>query len=385
MRFPAVTYALIAVNAGIFLWLWLSRLEQQSVINAVGLIPSAPSISSILTSMFSHSDMAHLIWNMFFLWLFGPNVEDVLGRLEYTIFYFGSGFAAALLHILVVRTLIPEAATIPMLGASGAIAGVLGVFAVRFYRTKIRIFWYLWTFSAPAIILLGIWLLDQVLQAVGSIGNPKSSGVAYWSHIGGILFGVVLAYALRMGREGSKEYQIADAQSNLDHGIALDAAEGLRSLLDHDPDNPDVHGVLARTYAMQGNGIRAIAHYRKSIEEYICRQADDRAVACYSEFKHYCGDERLDLKTEYRLARHMLNAGNHKAALQMLEDIASAYPDTPEAEVALMKAGDLYLNVFGDPRNALIQYERIVRDYPCGSCRSMVEKSISKAKLRVQE
>ncbi len=370
-------------------FLWLLPLDRRSVMLAFGLVPSDPSIFSILTAMFAHADVFHLAWNMLFLWLFGPNVEDVLGRVEYTIFYFGSGFAATLLHVVVVHTFGPAASHVPVVGASGAIAGILGIFAIRFYKTGIRIFWYLgiffyplrWgTFTIPAVIGLGIWFLQQLAGGLMSIVNPEAGGVSYWSHIGGMVFGMLLAYALGMGVEAAKEYLMAGAMSSIEQGTTWSAAEDLRALLERDPENAEAHGELAKTYAMQQDSDRAISHFRQSINLHLRKGEREKAVACFAELRHYYRNVHLDLRAEYQLARYLIEAECYSPALQILEDVASTYPGTPEAEVALMKSGDLYLNMLGDPGRGVEFYERFLREYPHSTYRAKVEKSLAEAR-----
>ena len=375
------------------MFLWLLPCDHRVAISAFGLIPSHPSISGILTSMFMHADLGHLVWNMFFLWLFGPNVEDALGWLEYTIFYFGSGFAAALLHVVVVQTLIPMAADAEVVGASGAIAGVLGIFAIRFYKTGIRIWYFVFlfyilrwgTFTIPVWIGLGIWFLRQAAGGVFGILHPQSGGVAYWSHIGGMVFGMVLAHALRMGLEASKEYLMADARSSLEHGTAWAAEENLRALLERDPENADMHGELAKAYAMQHDSDHALAHYRQSVELHLRRGEHEKAVARFAEIKYYYPDARLGLKSEYQLATYLMEVGCEVPALQLLENIASTHLGAPEAEVALIKAGELHLNVLDDPGSAVQCYERFLREYPYSTYCVMAEKSLADAREKLSQ
>jgi len=383
-------------------------LDRQTALYSMGLVPSHPSISNILSSMFLHADPFHLGWNMLFLWLFGTSVEYALGSLEYGIFYFGSGLAAALLHVVVAQGFTPQAMDIPMAGASGAIAGVLGIFAIRFYRTKIRalyivlflmfVGWGKFTIPAwlallplliltlstrltvPAWIGLGIWFVQQLVGGLLGIANPQSGGVAYWSHIGGMLFGMALAHFLRMGLEGAKEYLMSDARISLAQGTISDAAERLLSLLRHEPENADAHRELARTYAMQQNPERAIAHHQRSVEIYLQRGEREKAVEAFAQLKQYYPNARLPLRSEFQIARYLLDVGNQLPALLLLESIADTYPATPEAEMALMKAGDIYLNVLGHPETAVKCYERFLREYPQSSYRVMVEKSLAAAR-----
>jgi membrane associated rhomboid family serine protease len=146
----------------------------------------------ILTSMFLHGGLAHLAGNMLFLWIFGDGVEYRLGRLRFLLFYLASGFAAAF-----AESFMHPGSTVPMIGASGAIAGVLGAYLLFFPRARITmmvpIFFWPFFFTIPALTFLGFWFLQQlVLGAVGGLVPEATSGVAWWAHAGGFVAGFVL-------------------------------------------------------------------------------------------------------------------------------------------------------------------------------------------------
>lgn len=148
------------------------------------------------TSMFLHAGWMHIIGNMWFLWLFGGNVEDRLGHLPYLGFYFVCGLGAG-----VAQTIFSWNSAIPSLGASGAIAGVLGAYVVFFPSSRILtlvplVIW--WFFARlPAILFIGLWFAVQFLSGVSSLGNAASGGVAWWAHVGGFLLGVILVWGMR--------------------------------------------------------------------------------------------------------------------------------------------------------------------------------------------
>jgi membrane associated rhomboid family serine protease len=146
---------------------------------------------TILTAMFMHAGWAHILGNMLFFWVFGPEIEDVMGPLRYLIFYLLGGLAATAAQIL-----IDPASTIPNLGASGAIAGVMGAFLITYPRDRIRTILFLGWFARvtfiPAIILVGFWFLTQLFSEVGALAQVQSGGVAYMAHIGGFIFGALM-------------------------------------------------------------------------------------------------------------------------------------------------------------------------------------------------
>jgi len=150
---------------------------------------------SILTAMFMHGSWSHILGNMVFLWAFGPEVEDAMNPLRYSIFYLAGGLVAMLAQVVANPT-----STVPNLGASGAIAAVMGAFLVIYPRDQIRsllvIFVFVRVTFIPAILLIGVWFLIQ-LFSVGSVATTQTGGVAYMAHVGGFIFGVFAARVLR--------------------------------------------------------------------------------------------------------------------------------------------------------------------------------------------
>ena len=153
------------------------------------------SMETIVTSMFMHGGWLHIIGNMLFLWVFGDNVEDVMGPLRFAAFYILCGGAAAAAQITT-----DPGSTVPMVGASGAIGGVMGAYAVLFPRARVHLLIvlviYVTTVSVPAILMLGYWFVLQLIAGVSSLGL-SGGGVAFWAHIGGFLAGIVLVFPFR--------------------------------------------------------------------------------------------------------------------------------------------------------------------------------------------
>ena len=205
-RPPLVTYALIGMCVGAFLW----QLGQNAEVVAYqfGMIPARllgyarlspelaiiPAWATIVTSMFIHGGWLHIGGNMLFLWIFGNNVEDLLGRARYLLLYLSSGVAAAL-----VQAVSAPHSHIPMIGASGAIAGTLGAYIVTYPRANVHCFvWiviFFWIVTVPASTLLGLWFALQL--AGGLTAAPGAPGVAVWAHVGGFASGILLYLLLR--------------------------------------------------------------------------------------------------------------------------------------------------------------------------------------------
>jgi membrane associated rhomboid family serine protease len=162
--------------------------------------------------MFMHGGWLHIAGNMLFLWIFGNNIEDSMGRLRYALFYLLGGLAAALTQVAID----PDAA-VPLVGASGAIAAVLGGYALLYPRARVLtlfFFFFIFFIEVPALLLLGLWIFTQFLPAVGQLATPDiqgGGGVAYWAHIGGFLFGLaaIKLFANRLSAEyGRPKYPV---------------------------------------------------------------------------------------------------------------------------------------------------------------------------------
>jgi membrane associated rhomboid family serine protease len=191
---PVVTYALIAVNILVFLYEFsLDDYSRNQFIALWGLTPDNFSILNIFTSMFLHGGWLHVLGNMWFLWIFGDNIEDILGHGKYLLFYLLCGVAAAL-----TQTFMTEGSRVPMVGASGAIAGVMGAYMVKFPRSRIDTIVFIFIFftrvDVPAWLMLIYWFAVQFFSGVGSIGYSTASqgGTAFFAHIGGFLTGIAM-------------------------------------------------------------------------------------------------------------------------------------------------------------------------------------------------
>jgi membrane associated rhomboid family serine protease len=196
---PLVTISLIAVNTLIFLFqLTLDPFSLNHFIGSYGLIPSRFHLTGLVTSMFLHGGWMHLIGNMWFLWIYGDNIEDILGHAKFLLFYLLCGVAAGLVHVA-----FNADSRLPTVGASGAIAGVMGAYMVKFPRSRIvtlvPILFFLTTMEIPASVILVYWFVVQFFSGVGSIGYSHLSqgGVAWFAHIGGFVAGLALVFAMR--------------------------------------------------------------------------------------------------------------------------------------------------------------------------------------------
>lgn len=223
---PYVTYVLVAANILVFLFeISLPSDQLEQFFRTWALVPQELTASfegrgpsgewiTLFTSQFLHGGFLHVAGNMLFLWIFGNNIEDRLGHVKYLIFYLGCGVLAAL-----TQWFFSSGSSIPSLGASGAIAGVMGAYILKFPQARILTLvflgFFVTTFRIPAFFFLGFWFVQQALYGIASLDVPTnigmgSGGVAYWAHAGGFVFGAILGPLLglfRADNSSSKYYQ----------------------------------------------------------------------------------------------------------------------------------------------------------------------------------
>jgi len=191
LHFPVATVSIIGLN---FIVFFFELTGGDPFIIRWSLVPAnivtGHNWITILTAMFMHAGWEHILGNMLFFWVFGPEIEDVMGPIRYTVFYLLGGCAATFAQIA-----INPSSTIPNLGASGAIASVMGVFLITYPRDRIKTVLFLGWFVSiryiPAIVLVGLWFLTQIFSQVGALVQTQTGGVAYMAHLGGFLFGII--------------------------------------------------------------------------------------------------------------------------------------------------------------------------------------------------
>lgn len=212
---PVVTYALIGINIAAFVWQLMQGPLLERKLFEIAFIPVRfwiPGnwffdIYTVVTSMFLHGSLMHIGSNMLYLFIFGDNIEDRLGKTRYIVFYFACGFLATYAHAF-----FSPGSQLPAIGASGAIAGVLGAYLILFphaqVTTLIPIFFFLMVRQLPAILILGLWFVLQLFSGVGSLGVRDAQdmgGVAYFAHIGGFVAGMVLIFVFGGKRRRAPE------------------------------------------------------------------------------------------------------------------------------------------------------------------------------------
>ena len=218
-HFPVMTWIIISINALVFVFqLSLGQDGLAAFVNQFAMVPATWQVNpawyaiTIFTSMFMHSGWLHFLGNMWILAIFGDNVEDRMGPVGFLAFYLLSGVLAGIL-----QTAVQPGSMIPTLGASGAIAGVMGAYIVLYPTSRIitliPIFFFFTTIRVPAVIFLGIWFFTQFFSGLASVGSVTMGGIAWWAHIGGFVFGLLAVRSFLFRKPPAKPnymYQIID-------------------------------------------------------------------------------------------------------------------------------------------------------------------------------
>ncbi len=347
---PVVTLLLIAANVLIFFAFGFSGGYEDTVLK-YGFTPERFAWMTIFSSMFLHGSISHLIFNMWFLWLFGDNLEDSLGHGRFLGFYFLGGVFAAVLHLLVSN---PATRAIPCIGASGAISAVMGGYISYFPRARIRMFVLLlfWarTFKLSALIFLGLWFAEQFLLGGLTASSELATEVAYGAHIGGFIYGAIFCFFCRASLATPDPFaEGKGAQSSGKKTLAAEPAVVLR------PPAP----------------AKTSAEYIQEIERFIGEEKTDEALTGYAELERFPG-ACLNPQAQLAMARSLYMYGRKFLALRAYLRFLIHHPDAPEAGLVQCRIGQILIRDFNEYtggvkflKQGLERYQPGQEDDPC--------------------
>lgn len=354
---PAATLLILGVNTATLL-LVNSRAES---VEPLGFIPAQPSLLSALMSLFIHASWLHWLKNALFLGLFGWYVESALGWQRWLILYVASGLGAIAVHWAMSLTLQPALYREGLVGASGAISGLVGYFALRFYRRRVRVLWSSpgrWGLAIPLWVGVVFWVLLQGVGAILEAGQPTPSEVGYWAHLGGFASGLLLALLWGAGAAGEREYALQQAECALQQGAAGDALRWLSQL----PPEPYTLYLQGAAWAMLGDANEARDALAQATRYALARSDYARATQAadlLSELKQLHLLEQSILRTLLQQAEKQRDAPR---ALRWLEQI-SCQPDTPNRpEWLLLRARTL--KKLGRTDTACQILQQLIVEYP---------------------
>lgn len=392
----------------------------------------------ILGSMFLHGGVEHLLGNMLFLWVFGRALEDALGGLIYAGAYVVAGIAATIMFHIITMQFASASAGVPLLGASGAIAGLMGLFTVRFYRTPVRMSAFILVAAIGIVVVLPILVIFSVLL-LGIIGIPlalvafgalvwssrqwawagfkiraawamtcwvlffdlspalleimrgEQGGVAHWAHIGGFLFGAAYALAIGARDEGAAEYMLDDAQKAMSEGDATDALQRSQALLSGEQKGvqsampsmkAQAYEVQAAAYVKKNNKEAALENYENAILAYLGDNDRDAAMRVYTDALSDYPLFILPPPRQLAVASHFATRGDWARAAENLGKIPYVYPDAPESEIATLRAARLHLEKLDNPAHAVQLLEWFVGRYPNSEWIQQAQQTLRAAKIK---
>jgi membrane associated rhomboid family serine protease len=360
-KFPVVTLCLLLATIACYFASLSGGQPSLAVVKQWGMTPSEVSLLTLVTHLFLHGSWYHLFTNMLGLWIFGPHVEEALGRWEYLTFYLACGIAGGLLHMVLAMTVLTGVAGTPLVGASGAIFGLLGLFAVRYWRDKARVFLL---FVVPAVWAVGGFVVLELLAGISALYVGPLGKVANWAHIGGFAFGALMALPLRMREDSHREYGREDAEKAVESGQNEVAAAHYRQLLKDHPDDAETHHALANVYVALRQGEAAHRHLRDALNLFLAANQYVAVARVYEDALHGFETFPLSAKLLQRIATACEETEHFTLAVHALSELCREYPNAVEAEVGLLRLGKLHLHHLGQPRNAEGIFGEFLRLYP---------------------
>ncbi len=369
---PYVTYGLAAANIlAYFVCVAIGWEAFERLVFWAGVVPADLRWHSFISHQFIHDAPLpfHIGGNMLFLILFGRHVEDAIGRIWFALVYLLGGVAAAMLQVMAVALILPDEGDLPMIGASGAIAALLGVFAVRFYRTRVKIFWIAGlglflnragVIRVSSFIVLGLWGGWELIQAIWEVGIPGDEGgggVAHWAHLGGMAFGALVAVAAGLHRHGKEVYTTKDAYDFFRNGELSRAADCFTQLIREHDDDADMHFKLAIALEHTHRQARALPHYGKAIRLYASRNDPAEAARIHDKVRTYPWiAQHLSADALLTVAEFHAERQSPLDAYQVYASLAQGQPGLPQSERASLECARLLVEELNQPAQALQWY-----------------------------
>ncbi|OGL45544.1 MAG: hypothetical protein A2161_21200 [Candidatus Schekmanbacteria bacterium RBG_13_48_7] len=360
-----------------------------------GFVPGNFKFYGLITSLFLHAGFFHLFGNMLFLYLAGAAVEERWGSVAFAVFYFAAGISADLSHAVDNMHSME-----PCIGASGAIAGLMGVFLARFYNARIKFFYlYFWplyprfgTFSATAKIMLPLWLGSQLLQYMfmSDIAN-----VAFLAHIGGFFFGLIVAAIIVKCRFegkllevsedlGSTKYKVSprliEANKLFDTGKTNESIAIYREILKHNSNDYDANYSILHAYFVSNMFPEAVPHVEWLLQYYQKHAMNDEIIELCFKLKEKFPDKYLGSKIKFAIAKSMEELGDWEYANAEYNEIIKLDSDERQKNKAMFQKARIFRDKLGKPEKALLLYELIQTKDTAGTWKEVIQQEIQLTK-----
>ena len=377
-RRPPATLTLLAVTFLLSLWVLILRWQGQDaarLLAFVGIVPDHFQLLALFTYPLFHDSLSHFCVNAFFLWVFGTGIEAAVGSRKFLLLYFLSGLVGGALQCLVTATLLPDDyQSFPIIGASAACAGLIGLYAVRYYRATINFVGL--PVRAHVVVVVTLYLTLEIGGGLWNLlAGDNGDGVAHWAHIGGFVFGLGCAYALRLVDHGARAYLSLDALQAMSKSVPGAAIQSWETLLARNPDDQEARTELARAWLMLGDGEQAQKQYHQVLACYLEQQQRVEAATLYAEMREAnLQDTDLPPAGHLNLGLALEELQQYGLAADVLQSLAFNRAESPEAETALLKTAFLYLNHLQRREEAQDLLRLFLERYPTSVLRKYAEE-----------
>ncbi len=383
-RTPYFTYGLIGVTVAAF----AVQMGYEDPF-AAAFRPSHPSLIGLFASVFMHAGIIHLAGNMVFLWLFATLAEDVFGPWLLLGFYFAAHLGAVVMHMVVGTASSGTVSDVPLVGASGAIAGVMGLSAVCFLRTKVRV-WYLvgyffyWRMGVAEVgapVFLGLWVGWEMIQGLVTASLEAAygggGGVAHWAHVGGFAVGLAGALALKLRKRVVHTDLVEGRGPVTSEFEAFRQAGELEMMVTRSPEDADAWYALGRAWEMSARLEKAGGAYARALALFLTQRRGKEAVDAYRALKEYEAAPELPESLVFLLACSLEEGGRKADAFVMFRRLTESGTRGPQVETALIRAAEIGRGLSGFHMEAQQCYEALLRDFPYSPWRGMAMEGLA--------
>ncbi len=384
---PVVTPVLLLLLCSLTLWVVAAEAHHpgdgHTLLMLFGIVPARFRVYSPLTYLFFHGGFGHLLLNAFYLWIFGAGVEAAVGRGRFLLLFLGAGIVGGLLQWLVTAALFPLNGGEPIVGASAACAGLVGIYAVRYYRARLS---FIGLPFAPHVVTVVILFLcfEGGMGVWGLAQGSTAEGVAHWAHFGGFVFGLGTAQLLRLGETGQRAYLTADAHQATEKSLPGMAIRRWEDLLGSEPNNAQAMTELGRAWLQLGDTEQSSDYYLRALSHYLKHGNREEAAACFFEMRaggvHRLPSNPGDM---FSLGNALEEQERYAEAAELFRMITVTYPNSPETEAALLKTISFYIYQLDRKEEASLLLRIYSDRYPNSAFLPMADR-LRRATLEIQ-
>ncbi|MCJ7751890.1 MAG: rhomboid family intramembrane serine protease, partial [Armatimonadetes bacterium] len=359
----------------------LLRLAKERIATPTGAVPD--------NVVFLHGDVLHLGGNMLFLWLFATLTEDVFGPWLLLAVYFASDLGATLLHSFVGALFAPGALDIPVVGASGAIAGVMGLSAVCFLRTQVRVWYLFWFFlvflrtgtvELGAPVFVGLWVGWEVIQGLLKTSLEAAygggGGVAHWAHVGGFGVGLGVALAMKLRGRVVRTDVVDGRRPAIGEFEAFAQSAEIEKMVQQSPEDAEAWYALGRARLMSGRPEKAGEAYARALELFLRQRQEEGVVRAFAGLKEHGEGAAVAAELRFPLACALAERAHPEDAFRLFRELAREGPKGAQTETALVRAGEIASSLPGYAEYARESFRKLLDEYPYGPWRQIALKRL---------